>query len=89
MNLLIALQATQGKFPNLTFCPDYRSRSFFGKVRGDVRLCRFDYLPLLKKVATRGYLFLQAGADTIDYLFKFVTIFYYNAKIKLHFADAT
>ena len=37
MNLLITLQATQGKFPNLTSCPDYRSRSFFRKVRSDVR----------------------------------------------------
>ena len=37
MNLLIGLQATQGKFPDLIFCPDYRSRSFCGKVRSDVR----------------------------------------------------
>ena len=37
MNLLIGLQATQRKFPDLTFCADCRSRSFFGKVRSDVK----------------------------------------------------
>ena len=42
--------------------------------------CRFDHLPLPNlKVATLGYLFLWAGTDTIDFLFKFETIFYCNA----------
>ena len=50
---------------------------------------RFAHLSLLKKVATRGYLFLRAGTDIIDYLFKFVTIFYFIVKTKLHFADVT